>query len=266
MTGKSEFPELGEDNTRRWDALAEWWDDKIGDGNSAQTVVEEVSERFLELQPGQQVLDIACGAGRFARRMAASGAIITCIDHSETFLNRARQRARSAPGNMTFLRVNTSDRDAMLALGKQKFDAAVCTFALMDMPEIEPLAATLPELLKPGARFVFSVTHPVFNSGDARMMAETELGGDPEVSIRITDYLTPRAAEGIGIYGQPVNQWYFHRPIDLLLNAFFNHGFVLDRLEERAIATGEPDPNGRPFSWMRFTKLPHQLVARLRQL
>ena len=34
------------------------------------------------------------------------------------------------------------------------------------MASITPLLSVLPELLKPGGRFVFSVTHPVFNSGD----------------------------------------------------------------------------------------------------
>jgi hypothetical protein len=33
----------------------------------------------------------------------------------------------------------------------------------MDMASITPLLSVLPQLLRPGGRFVFSVTHPVFN-------------------------------------------------------------------------------------------------------
>lgn len=259
---RSEFPELQRDNERRWEALAQWWDDAIGDGNPAQFAVEDTTRRFLGLSPGMRVLDIGCGAGRIARQLAAEGAVVTGIDQSQAFLERARERAREAAGEMTFMHVNAGDRDALLALGRRCFDAAVCTFALMDMPEIEPLAAALPELLVPGGRFVFTVAHPAFNSGDARMMAEAELGDAPTFSIRITDYLTPRADEAIGVHGQPLEQWVFHRPLDLLLNTFFDQGFALDRLAERPVAAG-PSPSQRPLSWRRYDRIPQQLTARL---
>ncbi|MEJ2130826.1 MAG: methyltransferase domain-containing protein [Gammaproteobacteria bacterium] len=246
---QSEFPELQDDNTQRWDTLAEWWDAAIGDGNAAQFAVEDTTKRFLALQPGERVLDVACGAGRMARLLAADGAVVTGIDQSE--------------GEMTFTRVNAADRDALLALGRECFDAAVCTFALMDMPEIEPLASALPELLTPSGRFVFTVAHPVFNSGDARMLAEAELGEESSYSIRVTDYLTPRADEAIGVRGQPVEQWIFHRPLDLLLNTFFDHGLVLDRLAERAVEPGA-SASSRVLSWSYFPKIPQQLTARLR--
>ena len=82
------------DRTREvWDRLAEWWDDRIGDGNPTQDLLlEPTTERMLELQPGERALDIACGAGRFARRMAALGAEVVAFDHSERFIRRARQR------------------------------------------------------------------------------------------------------------------------------------------------------------------------------
>ena len=82
------------DRTREvWDRLAEWWDDRIGDGNPTQELLlEPNTERMLELQPGERVLDIACGAGRFARRMAALGAEVVAFDHSDRFIARARQR------------------------------------------------------------------------------------------------------------------------------------------------------------------------------
>ena len=76
-----DFPEYDGQTAGVWDRLAEWWDDRIGDGNDFQDyLIEPASERLLALQPGEQVLDIACGAGRFTRRMAALDAVITAID------------------------------------------------------------------------------------------------------------------------------------------------------------------------------------------
>jgi len=48
---------------RIWEANAEWWDDRIGDGNEFQEeLLEPTTERLLALQPGEKVLDIGCWA------------------------------------------------------------------------------------------------------------------------------------------------------------------------------------------------------------
>jgi hypothetical protein len=68
----------------------------------------------------------------------------------------------------------------------------------------------------------------------------------------------------VGIAGQPVEQHYFHRPISLLLNACFDRGFVLDRLEEPALPPSDEPPGRRTVSWANVNLLPQVLVARLR--
>ena len=63
----ADFPDLSEDNRRRWDANARWWDDRIGDGNDFQTLlIEPATERLLEIHEGDVILDAACGAGAFS--------------------------------------------------------------------------------------------------------------------------------------------------------------------------------------------------------
>ncbi len=187
--------------TESWDNLAEWWDDAIGDGNPTQDlIVEPYTEKLLALQPGERVLDIACGAGRFARRMADAGAIVTAFDHAERFVNRARERSVGYEKKISYHVANATDPDAMLALtGGEPFDAAVCTMAIMDMAEITPLFATLPRLLKPDGRFVFSVSHPVFNTEHARPTIERLHVGTDVVNryaVSVADYLDMRMEEG----------------------------------------------------------------------
>jgi ubiquinone/menaquinone biosynthesis C-methylase UbiE len=252
-----------------WDELAEWWDDAIGDGNATQDLlVEPVQERLLELNEGETVLDIACGAGRFTRRMAGKGVQIVAFDHSERFIARAKERTGPELAERVEYHVlSADDSDALLALGERRFDAAVCTMALMDMARIKPLLSVLPRLLAVEGRFVFSVTHPVFNSGDARLVAElvrSDRTFVTELSIKITDYLTPRMQRDVGIRGQPVEQHYFHRPLSLLLNACFDHGFVLERLEEPALPPSDEPPCRRTVHWANINLLPQVLVARLR--
>lgn len=263
-----DFPELKEKTRHVWDRIAEWWDDRIGDGNIFQDfLIEPTTERMLDLKPGEQVLDIACGAGRFARRMAALGAYVTAIDHSERFIQRARQRTRNNVERIDYRVLDASDPHALLALGEGRFDAAVCTMALMDMASISPLLSTLPRLLKSEGRFVFSVTHPVFNSGNARRIAE-EIDRDGKIvttfGVLVTDYAIPYVHMGISIRGQPEPQYYFHRPVSLLLNTCFKFGFTLDWIEEPT----HPEINeARPetvVSWDNYHSIPPVLVARMR--
>jgi len=267
MERSPDFPEYNSKAVEAWDRLAEWWDDKIGDGNEFQDyLIEPATERMLALKAGEQVLDIACGAGRFARRMASMGALVTAIDQADRFLNRARDRTVENNGRIQYFKVDATDPAAVLSLGKGRFDAAVCTMALMDMSSITPLISSLPTLLKPQGRFVFSVTHPVFNSGTARHMAEQyEEDGETIVrsAITITDYAEPYSYKGFGIPGQPEPQYYFHRPIDLLFRTCFKYGFVLDDMEEPVFPEGFQSGPNNPLAFSRMPLIPPILVARM---
>jgi ubiquinone/menaquinone biosynthesis C-methylase UbiE len=262
-----DFPEYDSKIGGAWERLAEWWDDKIGDGNEFQDyLIQPATERMLALKPGEQVLDIACGAGRFARRMASMGAVVTAIDQAERFLNRARERTKENKDRIEYLKLDAADRAAILLLGKGRFDAAVCTMALMDMSSITPLVSALPVLLNPQGRFVFSVTHPVFNSGTARHIGEQyEHEGETIVKsgIAITDYASPFCYKGSGIPEQPEPQYYFHRPINVLFNTCFKYGFVLDDMEEPVFPAGFRSGTDSPLAFSQMPSIPPILVARM---
>jgi 2-polyprenyl-3-methyl-5-hydroxy-6-metoxy-1,4-benzoquinol methylase len=254
--------------TRRiWDNIAEWWDDRIGDGNDFQDeLIEPASERLLALNPGEVVVDVGCGAGRFTRRMAALGARVVASDLSERFIARARQRTPD-DADIEYHVIDATDAGALLALGEGRFDAAVATMCLMDMPDIDPLMGALAKLLKPGGRFVFSVMHPCFQPpGSAKFAEATEVEGEYTVTrgVRVSAYITPRAFKGIGILGQPESQYYFHRPLGVLLETAFRHGLVMDGIEEPMLAPPENDDGS--LRWRNLRGIPPVLVARLRRL
>jgi ubiquinone/menaquinone biosynthesis C-methylase UbiE len=262
-----DFPEYDNKIAEVWDRLADWWDDRIGNGNEFQDyLIEPATERLLALKPGERVLDIGCGAGRFARRIAALGATVIAIDHAERFLNRARERTTESIERIEYLKLDASDPLALMSLGEESFDAAVCTMALMDMSSITPLISSLPRILKPQGRFVFSVSHPVFNSGTARHVAE-QFEHDGEVITRsgmtVTEYTEPFAYRGLGIPGQPEPQHYFHRSISLLFNTCFRYGFVLDDMEEPVFPQGFQNSSNSPFAFGRMPLIPPILVARM---
>ena len=262
-----DFPQFIEEAVEIWDEISEWWDDKIGDGNTAQDyLIEPTQERLLDLEPGESILDIACGAGRFTRRMADQGAYVTAMDHSRTFIERARQRSEGYEDQITFSVANVADADTMMRLPGKPFDAAVCTMGIMDIAVITPLAETLPRLLKPGGRFVFSVLHPVFNSEGTRTTLEREFtphGVEERFAVWVPDYLRTRAYLGIGIQGQPKPHRYFHRPVSELLRVFLKQGFALTGFEEPRFPPEAYSRAKSPLSSVFWREFPLVLVVRL---
>jgi 2-polyprenyl-3-methyl-5-hydroxy-6-metoxy-1,4-benzoquinol methylase len=251
-----------------WNTNAAFWDERSGnDGLTMQrTLIAPVTERLLDLKPNERVLDIACGNGAFARRMVQLGAHVVACDFAERFIERAKARTTENAERIVYKVVDATDETALLALGAQSFDAAVCTMALMDMPEIAPLLSALSQLLKPRARFVFSIMHPCFNSSAGMKMVVEEEDREGELvvvhAIKISQYATPTTHKGLGVIGQPVPQYYFHRPLQVLFKACFHAGLVLDALEEPTF--GEVAQPNRPFSWENYHEIPPVLIARLR--
>lgn len=147
-----------------WNQNAAFWDEKMSDeGNDFQRIlVGPGAERLLNLQAGELVLEIGCGNGVFARRMAQLGARVIATDFSEQFLERARARATEHSDRIEYRYLDATDRAQLLALGDKRFDAIVSNMVIMDMVNIEPLMQAIPALLKPGGRFVFALMHPCF--------------------------------------------------------------------------------------------------------
>src|ERR1700733_5457309 len=62
----------------------------------------ELAWRLLDLQPGMDVLDLACGPGDLANRLAARGCRVTGLDSSAGFLDRARADAAARGGSVEY--------------------------------------------------------------------------------------------------------------------------------------------------------------------
>ena len=262
----NELDALNRQTQEIWNRNADWWDEQTGEGNQFQRVlIGPATERLRALRPGERVLDIACGNGAFSRSMARLGAQVVAFDFSERFLERAKARTNEHADRIDYRLVDATDEAQLLALG-DRFDAAVCTMALMDMATVEPLMSALSRLLKPGGRFVFSVLHPCFNSsrGIRQVVEQEDRDGEltTAYSVNVSNYIRPASWQGVGIPGQPTAHYYFHRPLSVLLSACFSAGFVLDGLEEPVFDDAEE--TARPLGWANFKEIPPVLVARLR--
>ena len=269
MTNEQNNLDLNRESQAIWDANANWWDDKVGpEGNLFhRALIGPAEERLLEIRAGEVVLDIACGNGQFARRMAELGASVVAFDASPNFVARARGHTEKSEyaDKIEYHVMDATDESALLSLGEGKFDAAVCTMALMDMAEIDPMLRALSRLLKKTGRFVFSVTHPCFNHTGIRRVGEEE-DRDGELvttyGVKVVRYLSHGPSRGLGIVGQPVPQIYFDRTLSDLFGRCFSASLVMDGLEEPVYEGTSSTP--RPLSWDYFREIPPVLVARFK--
>jgi 2-polyprenyl-3-methyl-5-hydroxy-6-metoxy-1,4-benzoquinol methylase len=249
---------------RAWDANAAFWDERMGEGNDWHLqLVAPATERLLEVQPGQRILDAACGNGQFDRRLAELGAEVVAFDQAPALIERARAHQTPFSSRIRFAVADATDAASMRALGGGPFDAVVCNQALMDIADVEPLLTVAREVLKPDGRFVFTLQHPCFVSNYTSLQAERGVDGSMEYTLKLRGYKQPRVDYGIAMLGQPEQQLYFHRSLEDLFGAFFKAGFVLDALLEPAF--DQPPPGGTTGpNWANLWRIPPSMCGRMR--
>lgn len=111
--------------------------------------------RALKLKKGSRVLDICCGTGRHALRLARKGALVTGIDRTPAYLAKARRDARGLKN----LDLRRGDMRAFPFEGE--FDAAYnvwTSFGYFERPgeDLKALKAAA-RALKPGGLFLLDI-------------------------------------------------------------------------------------------------------------
>ena len=249
-----------------WDRRAANWDEYMGEGNRWHLkLVSSSVERLLELQPDELILDIACGNGMLARRLARLGARVVACDFSPAFIERARIRSADFQDRIEYSVVDATDLEALLELGERSFDGATCTQGLMDMPVIAPVFEATMRLVKPGGRFVITVPHPCFNTHGMSFIAERsedDTGFHTTSALKLTRYLTPSTVKGAGIPNEPEPHYYFDRSLSAILGAGFEAGLVLDGILEPSFRPAGPD--AKLLAWDSLHDFPPVLAPRFR--
>ena len=254
-----------------WDANAEVWDARMGDeGNDFFRILQwPAIASFLDPQPADRILDVACGNGLTSRKLAEFGASVVAFDFSSELIDLAQGRP-NPESRIAYHILDATDESALLETLSPHvpFESALCNMALFDMPEIEPLFRALRKLLRPGGVFVFSLMHPAFNnSASVHVVEEVDYEGEIKTvySVKVSRYMTPYHAHGLALRNQPKAQLYFERPLQDYLKAGFENGFVLDGFVERTFPPEHPAKH--PLSWGgQYSEIPPVLVARMRLL
>lgn len=167
-------------------SFADLWRQAMSDDDSDRETAFLID--WLDTPAGGALLDVPCGHGRHAVRLARAGYAITGIDLSQRLLDAARQETAGLP-------VTLVQADMRQIPAQKPFDGAYClgnSLAVLDRAGLGQFFAALAEALRPGARLVL----------DTALAAESLLPGFEErIWLPVGDALmlveqTYDAAEG----------------------------------------------------------------------
>jgi SAM-dependent methyltransferase len=115
----------------------------------------ELIWRLLELEPGMRILDLACGHGRIANRLAARGCQVVGLDATALFLDHARRDAAEHG-----VAVDYVEGDMRALPWTQRFDRVVnwfTSFGYFDDPDNRQVLTEIARVLTPGGRVAFDL-------------------------------------------------------------------------------------------------------------
>ncbi len=213
-----------------WEPVADWYSSYMGKegGDFQRDLIFPGAERLLATKKGGVYLDLACGQGAFAKRLAKDGSLkIEAFDVSPSLIAEAK---KNAPRNIRFQvgdALNFSHLYAPLS-----FDGIVCNLAIQNMDPLGPVFADAARVLKKGGTFILTINHPSF-----RQPRQSGWGWDEERKLqyrRVDKYMSEYEMPIIAHPGSAphVKTYSYHRPLSSYVNELAKHGLVIDALEE----------------------------------
>jgi SAM-dependent methyltransferase len=194
--------------------------------------------RLLDLEPGMDVLDLGCGYGRIANRLAERGCRVTGLDAAPLFLERGRSAAAERG-----LPVSYVEGDMRELPWTERFDRVVCwftSFGYFDDEGNRRVLAEVARALRPGGRFLVEMIDRDWLLRRFQHASVIERDGDRIVDRHRWEPLTGRLVTDRTVIrdGRSRDQRYFVRMFtftelrDWLLDAGFTEVDGLDEIGE----------------------------------
>ena len=117
----------------------------------------ELVWRLLELSPGLELLDLACGHGRIANALAERGVRVTGLDATPLFLDLARADAAERGLDVEYV-----EGDMRSIPWRERFDRVLCwftSFGYFDDPDNQKTLAEFARVLRPGGQLLLETMH-----------------------------------------------------------------------------------------------------------
>ena len=147
------------DTQAAFDSVAADYDGPRGNNDAIQDMRAEMW-RWLDatFAPGSQLIDLGCGTGLDAVRMASLGHRVTATDWSSQMVERTRDRAERAGLAERVQALPVGAHELQLLGGRQTFDGAYSNLGPLNcVPDLGAVSRECARLLRPGGALVFTV-------------------------------------------------------------------------------------------------------------
>lgn len=216
-------------STLSWNAMGGEWLTLAQTGESRMRFIMPWMLRYMGDVQGKSILDLGCGEGGYARRLAAAGAQVTAVDCSEAAIRYAEEQALREGLMIVHHQRNSND---LFGIPDGSFDAALCSMMLMDCEDLDGTLREVARVLKPGGRLFVSMLHPCFDGNHERGIGRQGQGETREVVVK--NYFEPREWEAPLPNGTTSVIWR-HRTLSEYVKAFLAAGLtIVDMNEPRA--------------------------------
>ena len=202
-----------------WEAGAGWWQESCTAGADVEYEEQILPLVARHLHGARRVLDVGCGEGQVARRVAADGAWVVGVDPAA-----AQVRVADARGGGP--RYGRAAADA-LPFGDGAFDAVVICLALEHVDDFATALREAARVLEPGGTFLLLVGHPLLQAPGSGWIDDRDWD---ERYWRIGTYLQEGAV--VDEVAPGVSFEFIHRPVARYVNAMAAAGLPVERMEE----------------------------------
>jgi 2-polyprenyl-3-methyl-5-hydroxy-6-metoxy-1,4-benzoquinol methylase len=239
----------GETGVTHWGEVAEWYDALVGAEGSEyhREVILPGILRMLSVKgeraEGMRVLDLACGQGVLARKLAAMGVRVTGVDAARPLIEAAERRNEADRLPIHYLTADatkllTESGELVKPLEAGAFDAVMIVLAIQNITPLSPVWQACRRLLKAEGKLIVVMMHPCFRIPqqsdwywDEKTQTQPRLVRQYLSSAPITIETHPgKAAHG---KGSPATT-HFHRPLQAYINTLGSAGLLVDHVEEWA--------------------------------
>ena len=208
-------------NETLWEQNARWWQRTFTDG--ADPEYEELILPMVarHLAGTRRVLDIGCGEGHVARRVAGLGADVVGLDPTPAQVREAGARG----GGPRYAQA----RAEALPCRNGAFDAVVVCLAIEHVDALDVAFEEVARVLASDGRFLLLLAHPLLQAPGSGWVDDRIVG---ERYWRVGAYLREYAE--IDEVEPGVSLRFVHRPLSSYVRAMGKAGLLIDAMEEPA--------------------------------
>jgi len=226
------WPLSGAEDIARWNEVSDAYAKAIsGNDSFYRRFAPFLWEQLGDLSRSR-ILDLGCGHGWLADKLASAGATVTGVDGSSDLIRLARSAFPE-------IRFEVADLVDGLPAGMGAYEAVVAHMVLMDLPALDRVLDDVKATLAPTGVFVFSILHPCFF---AQEPVQDTLD---HWSRHVTGYLG-HDKRWIDSFG---GHWHYHRPLSWYVTQLSEHGFVVTALSEPLTL---PQHTAAPTEWTAY--------------